>query len=273
MKNIISTLNAYFSLIAIIPLVLGGLWQVLSLSSISVSYIRFFSVAQQVADGAVILLVLSVITLTILLVRWVMPPVNKSFIDTWTEKSILDKIYSLFIILCVLIAITILFRGIFFPFTGFLSVFNSNKPKPTGLLLIATLIMLAGMLIGVSLALYYILLAHFNQYFKKLYSFISKSFFIWLIIGCSFLFVLMATIFGFFNLLILFHSQYALPHDLRNIRYAIDKYCADNESATRDSLSVVYMNDKYLFIQDRKEIVVEKFDYLFDEETIAVIKK
>ena len=60
-RSIITFLKDYLSLIAIIPLLLGGIWQIFLLASISSSYIRFFSVSQQLADGVLILFYFSVL--------------------------------------------------------------------------------------------------------------------------------------------------------------------------------------------------------------------
>lgn len=49
------------SLIVIIPYMLGGIWQIVELSTISLTYIRFFSVTQSVSDGLLVLVVLFLI--------------------------------------------------------------------------------------------------------------------------------------------------------------------------------------------------------------------
>lgn len=78
MKNIVSFLKDHLSLIAAIPLILGGLWQAVGLGTMSVSYLRFFSVTKLIADGIIILLVIAILVMTILIVRWVLPTVDES---------------------------------------------------------------------------------------------------------------------------------------------------------------------------------------------------
>ena len=56
--NIIKFLKEYLSLIIIIPTFLGGIWQILELSLMSISYVRFFSITQLVADGILIIIVI-----------------------------------------------------------------------------------------------------------------------------------------------------------------------------------------------------------------------
>lgn len=48
------------SVILLVPTVLGGIWQLLELSSMSASFIRFFSFTQLIADGLLILFVLTI---------------------------------------------------------------------------------------------------------------------------------------------------------------------------------------------------------------------
>ena len=51
-------------MILVIPTVLGGLWQLLSLASIDISFVRFFSVAQMLPDGLVFLYIMLVLYCT-----------------------------------------------------------------------------------------------------------------------------------------------------------------------------------------------------------------
>lgn len=54
----IDCIKNYLSLIIIIPAVLGGFWQLIELSTISTSYIRFFSISQVVPDGLLVLFII-----------------------------------------------------------------------------------------------------------------------------------------------------------------------------------------------------------------------
>lgn len=56
--KIIKFLKEYLPLIIVIPTFLGGIWQVLELSLISISYVRFFSISQLVADGILIIMII-----------------------------------------------------------------------------------------------------------------------------------------------------------------------------------------------------------------------
>lgn len=63
-----------------------------------------------------------------------------------------------------------------------------------------------------------------------------------------------------------FHKKYYLPENSKNIAYMINKYCISSGNANRDSVKVLYMNDKYIFIKDSSRIEVVKFDYMFRDK-------
>ena len=58
--NQFNKLKENLSLILLVPTALGGIWQLLELSSISTSFIRFFSISQLVSDGLLILFLLTI---------------------------------------------------------------------------------------------------------------------------------------------------------------------------------------------------------------------
>lgn len=63
MKKYLDLIKENFNLIVAIPPILGALWQITELSRLSLSYIRFFSISQLVADGVLILILLLVFSL------------------------------------------------------------------------------------------------------------------------------------------------------------------------------------------------------------------
>ena len=69
MENAIRKIKDYLPLIALVPLLIGGFWQLIELALISSSYIRFFSVTQQLADGLLILFVFTLFYLTYLFIK------------------------------------------------------------------------------------------------------------------------------------------------------------------------------------------------------------
>jgi len=59
-SRIYSEIKDNLSIILIIPAFLGGLWQIIELWSISMPYVRFFSISQIVPDGLLILIFLTI---------------------------------------------------------------------------------------------------------------------------------------------------------------------------------------------------------------------
>ena len=53
------------SVILLLPAILGGFWQIIELSKMSISYIRFFSATQLLPDGLLVLFIFSMIALAI----------------------------------------------------------------------------------------------------------------------------------------------------------------------------------------------------------------
>lgn len=57
-------LKENIQLVILIPTILGGIWQIIELSRISVAFIRFFSVTQLISDGLLILYIIIIFYLT-----------------------------------------------------------------------------------------------------------------------------------------------------------------------------------------------------------------
>lgn len=70
LSDIIKFIQKYLGILVIIPAFIGGLWQLIELSNISISFIRFFSLSQIVPDGLLILIFLLIATFTYML-GWV----------------------------------------------------------------------------------------------------------------------------------------------------------------------------------------------------------
>lgn len=66
-KEVLNDIKDYWSLIVVIPPLIGGLFQILELSLISSSYIRFFSVTQALVDGLLFLFFVILLSLAALI--------------------------------------------------------------------------------------------------------------------------------------------------------------------------------------------------------------
>ncbi|KAF2336880.1 hypothetical protein [Flavobacterium daemonense] len=60
-KENYNSIKDNLSILILIPTIIGGIWQLLELSLISTSFIRFFSITQLVADGILILFIISIL--------------------------------------------------------------------------------------------------------------------------------------------------------------------------------------------------------------------
>lgn len=86
MKKYLELLKEHFSLIVSIPPLLGAIWQLLKLSQISPSYIRFFSISQMLPDGIIILIVMFILSVFFIL-NYIIWKKNISFND---KKEIIE---------------------------------------------------------------------------------------------------------------------------------------------------------------------------------------
>ena len=64
-KVTLSDIKNNLAIILLFPALLGGLWQLLELSKMSISFIRFFSPTQLLPDGLLILFMLSMMYVAI----------------------------------------------------------------------------------------------------------------------------------------------------------------------------------------------------------------
>ena len=55
LNKIYKTIQDNLAIVILLPTILGGLWQLIELSLLSFSFVRFFSVTQLLPDGLIIL--------------------------------------------------------------------------------------------------------------------------------------------------------------------------------------------------------------------------
>ncbi|WET04849.1 hypothetical protein [Flavobacterium sp. YJ01] len=67
LTDIIKFIQKYLNILIIVPAFIGGLWQLIELSNISISFIRFFSLSQIVSDGLLILIFMLIASFTYML--------------------------------------------------------------------------------------------------------------------------------------------------------------------------------------------------------------
>ena len=109
-------LRENLNIIILVPTILGGLWQILELASISTSYIRFFSLTQLIADGLLILFILMIIYLIIKLTMFLLKT------ETFTEMFGIEE--SSPSILKILVTLSIPFLFLILDYKDFKSFIN-----------------------------------------------------------------------------------------------------------------------------------------------------
>ena len=231
MKEKFKTFRENLSLIILIPTILGGLWQFISLADISMSYIRFFSLTQLVVDGILILSILFLIILPSYLASWVMneKDIQKSNKVSRVIKFILTVILGVFFIITTIIGIKK---------TGYIDPFNLAASTALGTMII-------------SIILFYVRKIKLKRQ--------SKFYFV----GYIMVFVL-----GYIIHLAstTFNESYLIPKNLKNFRVLKKQLINQNEGSV---INLKYFNDKYFFFEIKRDSVTEieilKFENLIEK--------
>lgn len=232
----------YLPLIVILPAILGGLWQIIALASMSIAYIRFFSATQLIADGVLAILVIF---------PWLvcayfynisreefyvtLKEAKKSFpkIKYYTRKGLMSLLYMILMIAIVyfLLPHTLKTNNEFIKYFGIIPF--------------------------VFIIIFMLDAIFFNNGFVMILDkiFNSKIFKMPLIFLLSMLFLVI--------LPFLFDFRFYMPRNLENLEN-LEKYNPDKNAKLR------YFNDKYIFIEHKKEdnstsIQVVPFEELFNK--------
>jgi len=228
-------------LIVLLPAVLGGLWQILELSSMSLSFIRFFSVTQVVADGLLILFVFMMF-----LIMRLITGINKSKVDDEFEVALTNR--SVFLIILEII----LWLGI-----GFLMcrAIILEVLEFKGIEFSSIIIFIAVALICLNRINYHFLKLKLYNSIVKFLQKIGKRFIVPVgLVLFMILVVLLPSLFAAFGY---FRSAYLIPKNFKNIDNI--KCMLNNEyNITFESTKIQYFNDKYIFVK-YKELEIEKF--------------
>nr|WP_314896372.1 hypothetical protein [uncultured Flavobacterium sp.] len=216
-------------MIAIVPTVLGGVWQLFMLGSISSNMIRFFSISQLISDG---LLVLGFFILPISIVYPIIKNRNKEKIDPLpTSKT--ENVLIISSLICIIVLMAILLSDIKILIQ--LKDFNSLK----GLL----------MIVCVFNAIIY------TSFRKFIHERLTIELFIIIIILINFIITTVA-----------FYKVSKDISGIKNIEILISNI--EKEDCYSKVPDILYFNDKYIFIQlekrNKKSILIKKFDDLFE---------
>lgn len=214
----------------LIPTILGGLWQLIELIRIDLSYVRFFSISQVISDG---LLVLMFGLVFILLPRLVFA--KASLEDSETSSG---KIFIAFQIFYVLLWIWLLISTI-------KKIIENGFSTLTIIIFYVATILLFNSI--------YIVISRFFKIDRIVYL---------IIIGGIYLFFILYFIKNIFNI---FHNLYHMPSEkeLKNIEYL---ECYLNKK--KNEFEFLYANDNYIFVEDNKtkQIEIVNFEELMNKE-------
>ncbi len=236
LKELFDRIKEYISVIALVPLMLGGLWQVISLSIISPSYVRFFSVSQQIADGLLLAPVLFFSYIMYLVFRSISNFVHKS-LSNGSISPIKIQIITLlsFLPLFGIISHDFYVHGL----DGQISLLHLFK------WIIIAFVALLSSVVNAHLNLHVTASKDLTETSKKLHDFSLVTTKIAVIVFLVFITIQLL------EFTIRIGISYGLPENNINSEHLISKYKIDNKLTKKDSVKVLYLNDKYVFIKNK----------------------
>lgn len=230
LKRGIRYLSKHLSLVLLIPALLGGMWQIIELSQMSFSYVRFFSASQVLADGLLILVLLIFFGGTFLFLYAIYERYIKSNSNATDNNELLEAPLKTNYFRCFYLFITYLLFLLF----EIYALLNILK-KPDSFFTILILFPVATVILYLALASW--MFANLSVIKTWLYKNILRHT-IWL---------WFATImFSFFWVAYSFRMSFAVPSNLVNTDILLHQI-ADANPGTQPE--IVYNNDKYLFIE------------------------
>lgn len=228
-------------LIALFPAVLGGVWQILELSSMSLSFIRFFSVTQVVSDGLMILFFILVIYAVRVLVRSTFNLKKGNDIETLPSNSLFWKNLRivLFYIVC----------GISLSFLIIREFITSNRIELGSLVVLIAILTICANGINHHFKIHniYALIKEFLRRKEKIIFYFTIIFFLLVVYLLPSLFAAV----GYFR------STYLIPKNFKNLDN-IDCVLLNEHNIAVGSANVQYFNDNYIFVK-YKDSEIEKF--------------
>jgi hypothetical protein len=216
-------------IIALIPSVFGGIWQMFKLAQISPNMIRFFSISQLISDG--LLLMIFFIFVPLISVTPILLTIHPMKHDFFSHKTPYDNY----------------FRLIMYPLVLFLVfdyIFSSKELRSINELI--------HFLMG--LCFFYIFIFSFSQVFiKKLFG----KYFLLIVI---FLINILISFYSFYKINKNEKTIYNFESLITTLK---QKHCYSKQP------KILYFNDQYIFIEvvenQKKGILIEKFDSLFEK--------
>jgi len=228
LKQAFRYLSKHLSLVLLIPALLGGIWQIIELSQMSFSYVRFFSPSQVLADGLLILILLIffVGTFFFLYNRYI----NSVSVDDFNHKKPLGITSKTNYIKC-------LFLFLFYIILLLFEIYALSNilKKPDSFFTILILFPVATIILYLALTSWmFANLSIVRTWFYK--NILRHTIWLWFTtIAISFLLTVSS-----------FRKSFALPNDLVNADIIVHQIAEANPETQP---VIVYNNDKYLFIE------------------------
>lgn len=224
-------------MIAIVPTILGGIWQLWMLGSISSNMIRFFSISQLISDG---LLVLGFFVFPVLIVLQTIKNRRKTETVKTEPTSKFVDVYVAFIVLTIVLLIT------------------------TVLLLVWIISDVRNIIQLKELNSLWKLLFLLNFFTVLAYTFFGKFIERRLTFG---LFVFIVLILNMAITFICFSKVSRDVSGIENIQVLL--HDIEKKDCYSKAPEILYFNDKYIFIalekKNKKSILIKKIDALFEE--------
>lgn len=268
-------LKENIGMIVLIPTLLGGLWQLLELTSLGVPYVRFFSLSQLVSDGLLILFILAFTMLPVWFVfkdadlpririrdteetdgevqiprkRWIYFDGKK----TWVSKKNGYYFLSTFTIIYAAIVILAFWPEIIIP------LMRQTKTSVFGLL---------GIMFMVSLTLIYlrILFKTIFEIHTLKVNYDNKS--VREIRALFWMFLFFGFIIFCIYITRLFHHSFLFPENFKNQQYITCRIQRNNPKLKK--FNIDYFNDKYVFVtitneKNEKHLEIFNFEDFLDQ--------
>ncbi|GAA4276296.1 hypothetical protein [Aquimarina mytili] len=255
-NDVIAQVKKHPKVFLSIPVFLGGFWQFYELISMGLPYGRYFSATQLLADGILILLLISVLIIGSVLLTIIIDLIN-GLKQNYDAKGKSDFFQIMMLIL--------IFQGVISIFFSILMI--SYKPLPDTLTLVKVFILLL---------IFPIFFVTMVSYIEKLKSYWEKKRALkkeqkefskkkaYSILFCF------ALLFGYI-LLNLFHNFLLKPNNLSNLEHIYS--LVDKKYPNHQSRSIKYFNDKYIFVEvimpnDEKKIQKYQYKEVFANDDI-----
>lgn len=230
-KRGICYFSKHLSLLLLVPALLGGIWQIIELSQMSFSYIRFFSPGQVLADGLLLLILVIFFLGTFFFLRTIYNYyLNLISEDDSSDDDSIEIPSKTSYIKCVSLFLLYIILLLFEVYT----LLNILK-KPDSIFTILILLPVVTIILYLALAAW--MIANLSIIRTWLYKNILRhTIWLWLI----------TIVISFFLTASSFRKSFILPKNLVNTDIIVHQITEANPDSQPE---IVYNNDKYLFIE------------------------